>query len=498
MKRYLAIPGALLSIAAPVRATVNVEWDGLNIALLAVGVAIVATTVIWNWQEVVDWVRDPRGVFAVTTAISVAVFVALLVVLNIAVSYTPWNVDLTASARNEVGQDTRNILARLQVPVSLRQFGRAAADPRVQPLLRTFERESPRVRVEFADTDRDREQALRYGVIKLGTVVVIAGEKFRKVEEPNEQALVTAILQVTSEQERTICFVAGHGERGLGDKGPTGLALLAATLEASNYRTETISLLSAEVPDVCGAVVIAGPQQDVTDLEMHRINAYGHRQGNLAVLLEPDPAPPFVSWLRPRGIEAASGTIVDVGAGRSVGGDARTAPAAAYLDHPITRGFNIVAIFERARPLHVIDPAEFGGRPSSLAQTGPRSFATTSGDSEPLFDPARDQAGPLTLAAATSLPVGRPEEQMRLAVFGDSDFISNAFLRRSGNRDLFLRTLAWLLGEEEATVVAIAPRENRRMELTEGTRAAMYLVNLGVLPLIPVVAGIIVFLRSRR
>jgi ABC-type uncharacterized transport system involved in gliding motility auxiliary subunit len=498
MKRYLAIPGALLLIAAFVRATVNVEWDSVNFGLLAAGVAIVAATVIWNWQEVVDWVRDPRGVFAVTTAISVAVFVALLVVLNIAVSYSPWSVDLTASARNEVSEDTRNILTRVQVPVSLRQFGRASADPRVEQLLRNFERETPRVRVEFADADRDREQALRYGVIKLGTVIVIAGEKFRKVEEPNEQALITAILQVTSEQDRTICFVAGHGERGLADKGPTGLALLAATLDASNYRTETISLLGADVPEVCDAVVLAGPQEDLSDPEIRRLHAYGDRQGDLAILVEPDPAPSFASWLRPRGIEPAPGTIIDVGAGRSVGGDARTAPAAAYLDHPITRGFNIVAIFDRARPLHVIEQPEYGGRFAPLAQTGPRSFATTSADSEPQFNQAWDQAGPLTLAAAASFRVGRPDEQMRVAVFGDSDFISNAFLRRSGNRDFFLRTLAWLLGEEEATIVAVAARENRRLELTEGTRAVMYLVNLGVLPLIPLVAGVIVFLRSRR
>ncbi len=40
--------------------------------------------------------------------------------------------------------------------------------------------------------------------------------------------------------------------------------------------------------------------------------------------------------------------------------------------------------------------------------------------------------------------------------------------------------------------------ENRRIELTERMRAWMYIVNLGILPLIPLIAGIIVFIRSRR
>lgn len=499
MKRYLSIPGALLLVAAFIRATVNVEWDTTSIWLAAAGFLIVAITIVWNWEEVVDWIRDPRGVFAVTTGISVAVFIALLVMLNVAVWYNPWSIDLTASGRNEVSADTLRILARLQQPVTLRQFGRASADARLEQILRAFERETPQLRVEFADVDREREQATRYGIIKLGSVVVLAGDKFRKVEEPNEQALVTAILQVTTEQDRLACFVAGHGEHGLTDTGPTGLSTLAATLEASNYRTQPISLLEGDVPMDCSAVVVAGARQPYSPPEMERLTAYSDRAGRLAVLLEPDPAPSFAEFLRPRGIESGAGSIVDVGASRAVGGGPRTTAAAAYPDHPVTRDFNVVAIFEGARPLRVIEQPEFGGKPTTLALTGRQSFATTSLDPAPAFDPSRDTQGPLALAAATTLGASaRPDQQMRVAVFGDSDFISNAFLRRSGNRDLFLRTLSWLMGEEEATIVSVAPRENRRTELTERMRAWMYIVNLGLLPLIPLIAGIIVFIRSRR
>ena len=70
-----------------------------------------------NWQEVLEWVRDPRGIFAVTTGISVAVFVGVLVMVNIAVWYNPWSIDLTATGRNEVSDDTQRILGRLQTPV---------------------------------------------------------------------------------------------------------------------------------------------------------------------------------------------------------------------------------------------------------------------------------------------------------------------------------------------------------------------------------------------
>jgi hypothetical protein len=498
VRRYLAIPGALLLTTAFVRAATTVQWDRTGIVLAAAGAAIVLITIAWNWHEVVEWIRDPRGVFAVTTGISVACFVAVLVLLNIAVWYNPWSIDLTASGRNEVSDETRRLLQRLDTPVALRQFGRAS-DPAVEALLRGFERESRRIRVEFVDVDRDRQLAARYGVVKLGTVVVVADEKFRKVEDANEQALVTAVLQATSDREPLVCFVTGHGERGLADTGPNGLALLAATLSAGNYRTEPISLLEDAVRSDCAAVVIAGPTQPLAASETSRLDAYYSAHGRVAVLLEPDPAPSFSDWLRPRGFEPGSGAIVDTsGAGQSVGGGPRTPLGLKYHDHPVTRGFEIATLYDGARPVRVIEHPEFGGKPVALAETGARSFVTTSSDPAPALQPGKDVSGPVTLAGAIAVGGARQDQETRLVVVGDTDFISNTWLRRQGNRDFFLRTLAWLIGEQEATIVAVESRENRRIDMTQGTRAWMYIVNVGLLPLGPLLAGIVVYLRGKR
>jgi len=458
----------------------------------------VAAAAVWNRREVLEWLRDPRGVFAVATGISVALFIAVVVMLNIAVWYTPWSVDMTASGRNQVSDETRRILAQIDQPVILRQFG-DAPDPRVEQLLRSFERENPRIRVEFADVARNREQAIRYGVVRPATVVVLAAERFRKIEEANEQALITAILQVTSKQQQLVCFVAGHGERGLADTSAAGLSILAATLEASNYRTDRISLLEGDVPGECNAVVIAGARQPFTDAELERLSAWSDRAGRLALLLEPDPAPSFAEWLRPRGFEPGPGMILDAsGAGSGVGLGPRVPVAVRYEDHPITRDFGLATAYDTARPVKVLEWAEHGGRPTALARTSPKSFATSRSGSILGFDPDHDVQGPLTLAAATTIRAGRgADEEVRLAVFGDSDFISNGYARIQGNRDLFLRTLAWLLGEQEATIVAVDNRENRRIVLTERTRNWMYVVNLALLPLIPLASGVIVHLRSR-
>ena len=79
-----------------------------------------------------------------------------------------------------------------------------------------------------------------------------------------------------------------------------------------------------------------------------------------------------------------------------------------------------------------------------------------------------------------------------------SNRASSGFLGRQGNATFMLRAVSWLVGEAEATIVSVQDRENRRIDLTERQRVWMYLVNVGLLPLIPLVAGVIVFIRSRR
>ena len=77
-------------------------------------------------------------------------------------------------------------------------------------------------------------------------------------------------------------------------------------------------------------------------------------------------------------------------------------------------------------------------------------------------------------------PVGSGLDPVR--VFGDSDFIANPGLHFNGNRDIFLRVLGWLLGED-ATFLTVEDRENRRIPLSNASIAWMYIVNLSVLPL---------------
>jgi len=500
MKKFAFLPGALMAIAGVVWAALTLAWNPASITLAIGGGLALLIGALVNWKDISDWFRDPRGVFAVNTAFSTLLLVAILGVVNASVALKPVKFDMTASGRNTLAPETKRILERLSTDVTLKQFGRTP-DPKVDDLLAVFARTSPRITTRFVDAEKALQQARQYGVLRNATVVVEYGAKFRKIEQVTETALATAILQVTSTVEVQVCFAQGDGERGLTDDGSTGVSQFAAALAASNYRTADVSLLQQDVPGRCNVLVVAGVNAGFGDTRMARVNRYLLTGGRLLLLVDPPVDPLLDGWLRQFGIAPGSGMVIDNSpSGRSVGSGPEMPLGVSYTSHPITRGFNVATIYDRAVPLN--EARQQIGVPSPIVATGMEAFERVDPASQATTPrEGRDRPGRQTLAVAVRIPRGSMDAKApepRLVVFGDSDWVTNAMIGRQGNRDLSLRAAAWLAGEEEAQIVASGDRENRRIAMTERTRMAMYLVNLLLLPAIPLIAGIVRLLRARK
>jgi ABC-type uncharacterized transport system involved in gliding motility auxiliary subunit len=142
------------------------------------------------------------------------------------------------------------------------------------------------------------------------------------------------------------------------------------------------------------------------------------------------------------------------------------------------------------------------GKAAPLAGSGKDSFERVDLISQATeFREGRDRRGPHAFGAALEMSVataGTAGSKPRIVVFGDSDFLTNAFITLQGNKDLVLRVLAWLAGEEEARTVAVSNRENRRTTLTIQGRSMLYLVTMVLLPLIPLTFGLVQLYRAKR
>jgi hypothetical protein len=493
MRRFAFLPGALIAVAAVLWAAFTLRWTASATVLAAGGLLAMTIGVAANWKGVREWFGDPRGVFAMNTLLSTMLLVAALGLVNALAGLRAVTFDWTEAGRNTLAPETVELVRNLGTTVTLKEMGRPR-EAAAHDLVEAFGALDSRVRVEEVDIDAAPAEARRYGVTRAGTVVIEAGHRFRRVERVTEPALATAMLQVSSATEPRVCFATGEGGHGFTDAGSQGLSGLASVLAASNYEPTPVSLLQGDVPAGCAALVIAGAPNGFQPGVLTRIEGYLIRGGRILLALDPPIDPAVASFLDRFGIKTGQGVIIETsGAGRAVGAGPENPISFMYHDHPVTRGFNERTIFGRTVPL-AIAPTDIGA-PRPLVSTSDTAFERVDLVSQSTeFREGRDRRGPFVLAAATSIPRGSRDAALsepRIVVTGDSDFLANGLITWTANRDLAVRMIAWLCGVEEARVVAASERQNRRVPLTERRRTWMYVVNLGLLPLLPLAVWLV-------
>jgi hypothetical protein len=116
----------------------------------------------------------------------------------------------------------------------------------------------------------------------------------------------------------------------------------------------------------------------------------------------------------------------------------------------------------------------------------------------------RDLAGPVPVAVAGHLDAvpaaedGEAPAAGRLVVFGDADFASNELIDAYRNRDLFVNSVNWLLGDVEA--ISIRPNQSRasRFQPTASEFERIRLLSLFVLPEALAVLGVLTWWSRRQ
>jgi ABC-type uncharacterized transport system involved in gliding motility auxiliary subunit len=88
--------------------------------------------------------------------------------------------------------------------------------------------------------------------------------------------------------------------------------------------------------------------------------------------------------------------------------------------------------------------------------------------------------------------------EARIAVFGDSDFASNELVEAYRNRDLFVNTVNWLMGDVEAISIRPARSRASRFQLTQEQFLGIRSLSLFVLPEAIAIVGVLVWWSRRR
>jgi ABC-type uncharacterized transport system involved in gliding motility auxiliary subunit len=392
--------------------------------------------------------------------------------------------------------------------------------------MKEYQAASSRVKVDFVDPIASPARAQNYEVRGPWPILVVErGDKREKVTNDSEQDVTNALIKITRDTSKTVCFVEGSGERDIDDGADTGFSAVKSALGKSQYQTKKV-LLAREtaVPADCTVVVVAGPQHDLLPNEVGSLRAFAKGGGKVLLMAEPETktaTPNLDALAKEWNVELTKDIVVDVSpVGQLFGTGALTPIASSYPFHEITRDFRVMTAFHTARTAEAGKATVDGVTAQNLLQTSPASWAESDlALKEPIeMNEGKDRKGPVALGAVVTIktapspspsPAASPSAspspaeappappEGRVVVLGDSDFASNALLGFQGNQDFFLNTVAWLA--QDPDLISIRPKEpeDQRMFLTQQQQWNVRIIALLLIPGAFVVMGIAAWWKRR-
>lgn len=438
--------------------------------------------------------------------IASGIFLAILALAYQIVGRHNRRFDLTRERLHSVSGETIEVLKRMErEEIWVRAFF-AEEDPVHRPLkilLKELATHHPHFHYEFYDPDRSPSEARRYRVDTYRTTVVEYQNRREKIQEFTEEALTNALIRLAHPETQTLCFTTGHGEAFLGDTERNGLAEWKQVLEDHPYKLKEIQGVGLGIPRDCMAVVLAGPHYELFPQEVDLLEKYIETGKGLFLLIDPmDPGTgkSFVKLVEPLGIRLGEDVVVDK-MSRVFGGDSLTPLVTQYADHAITKRFRAATFFPVARTVRKTSPIPEGIEVTELARTLEGSWAETDlaklENGEAALDSERDLVGPVSLAVA--LEIQQAPKRGRVVVVGDSDFLTNAYLKVSGNKDFSLNILQWLMKDDRW--ISIRPKTLRfqPLFLRKNQSVGVAAFTVAGLPLAALVVGSVgIWVRRRR
>ncbi len=486
---------------------------------------LVLLHVALRFEDILKAVGRRQMKYGANTLVMVLSGLGLLGAINYVVARNSKRWDLTKNQRYSLSDQTKKILTSLKDDIKVVYFQKSERMAEGQDRLKGYEKESARIKAEYVDPIQKPARAKEYEVTQVPTVIVQRGEKREKITNDSEQDITNALIKVTRDSKKTVCFIAGEGEADIDDFSDRGYSAAKGALTKSQYETRKVVLLQeGKIPEDCTVAVVPGPQKDLLPAAISVLREHVKKGGKLFVMVEPEMKgaayPNLTGLLEEWNVETAKDVVLDVSLQSQLAGTGPLMPLAAqYPYHEITKDFRLATAFQTSRSMKAGSATTPGVSAQNLVETSSQSWAESDlALKEPVqFDEGKDQKGPVSLAVVVTVqepepspdpspspsPSPSPAEdkpkkpQGRVVAIGDADFATNSFLGFPGNQDLFVNAVAWLA--EDADLISIRPREadDQRLFLTAEQQRLAFLLSLIGLPGVFVVAGVWSWWRRR-
>lgn len=501
-RRWLAFFGLALAAVGFFRYSTQGELTRLSEILMIGGGVLFLAGLALSYREIVSFfsIRSSQlGANAITITLLV---LGVLGLVNYLGYRHKKRLDVTTEKLYTLSDQSKRAVSGLKKDVDIIRFAKEP-DTTFKDLATEYVNAGTHVHYRDVDPQQRPEVARQYNVTHMNDIVVSSGTHNETLSGTGEQDVTNAIIKVTRDAVKNICFVEGHGEKAISSGEADGLEGDDKALKSEGYQTKTVNLVSSgQVPADCNVLVDAGPKQSLFPQEAGFISKYLDSGGRALLLLDPETDPKVESVLDAWNIALGSNVVIDAsGVGRLFGTGPAVPLVVDYGANPIVQNFTgTMTFFNLARTVSVKDKGKSDPQLTELLKTSPRSFTVPNlKTKEVRYDPAKDQAGPLSLgvAAERSATGGDASKKARLVVIGNSAFATNQWAGLQRNGDLFVNTINWLAQDED--LISVRPKNptNRRVILTETQQRELFFASMIFLPGLVIISGAVIWFRRR-
>lgn len=365
----------------------------------------------------------------------------------------------------------------------------------ISEFLAPYQRVKPDFNVTFIDPAEYPALADEAKVQTNGETIIEFSGRSERLTVFNEQALINLLMRLARSSEKKVMVLSGHGEPRVDGIAGRDLGEFGKQLAAHGFKLQVLNLgVAKDVPADTSVLVISSPQFDLQEGELDTILAYIAGGGSLLWLLDQKPMHGLQRLAEKLELTLTPGVVVDPQA-QQLNSPITFTVGANYGQHAVTHNFDYITVFPFARQITINDNDEW--QAVSLIEAAQSGWVETGSlDSGPVFDPAYDVSGPVSIAAALSRIV--QDREQRIAVIGGGYFLANTYLGYGKNLDFGINLINWLSGDEE--LIAIQPRATLDRSLTLSESALMIIAwgFLIVMPLIFLLTGTMIWWTRRR
>ncbi|EGV31273.1 ABC-type uncharacterized transport system [Thiorhodococcus drewsii AZ1] len=400
--------------------------------------------------------------------------------------------DWTQSAVNSLTTQSLAILERLDGPLRVTVFSpeETPLGKAIDRLLSRYRQALPDMRISYLDPQLFPERARDAEITLVGQILLEYQGRRETLKELNERSISGAIARLTETRSPWVAVIEGHGERSIQGGSGTDLGRLGQELREQGFLARPLDLATIpEIPHNTRLVVLSDPTIALFPGEIESLMRYLDRGGNLLWLMDPGPLNGLQPLASQLGLSILPGVVVDADASMMGVETPAVAVIADYPSDSLAEGLSTPALLPGCLAFEA--KAAPGWTLSTFLSTGSQSWNETGQLEGKIIrdEVVGEQAGPLAVVLGLTRNLPGSDQQQRVLVVGDGDFLSNAQIGSHGNRALGMRLFQWLSGDEPLLELPPPPKAAEALELTSAERMLIGVGSLILLPGLFVAAG---------